>query len=34
MLAKGTNVVVLDQDMAKVFPTSNAVNDALRIVVA
>jgi hypothetical protein len=30
-LAKGTNVVVLDQDMAKVFPTSKAVNDALRV---
>lgn len=29
-LAKGANVVVLDRDMAKVFPTSKAVNDALR----
>jgi len=30
-LAKGSNVVVLDRDMAKVFPTSKAVNDALRV---
>jgi len=30
-LAKGTNIVVLDRDMAKVFPTSKAVNDALRV---
>lgn len=31
-LAKGANVVVLDRDMAKVFPTSKAVNDALRVI--
>jgi len=31
-LAKGANVIVLDRDMAKVFPTSQAVNDALRII--
>ena len=30
-LAKGANVVVLDRDMAKIFPTSKAVNDALRV---
>ena len=30
-LAEGANVVVLDRDMAKVFPTSKAVNDALRV---
>jgi len=30
-LAKGANVVVLDRDMAKVFPKSKAVNDALRV---
>ncbi len=30
-LAKGTNVVVLDRDVAKIFPTSKAVNDALRV---
>ena len=30
-VAKGANVVVLDRDMAKVFPTSKAVNDALRV---
>jgi hypothetical protein len=30
-LAKGANVVVLDRDMAKVFPTFKAVNDALRV---
>ena len=29
--AKGAHVVVLDRDMAKVFPTSKAVNDALRV---
>jgi hypothetical protein len=29
-LAKGANVVVLDRDMGKVFPSSKAVNDALR----
>ena len=28
--AKGTNVVVLDPDVAKVFPSAEAVNDALR----
>jgi len=30
-LAKGDNVVVLDRDLVKVFPTSKAVNDALRV---
>jgi len=30
-LAKGANVVVLDRDVAKVFRTSKAVNDALRV---
>jgi hypothetical protein len=30
-LAKGTDVVLLDRDVAKVFPTSKAVNDALRV---
>jgi hypothetical protein len=29
--AKGANVVVLDRDVAKIFPTSKAVNDALRV---
>ena len=29
-LAKGANVVILDRDVAKIFPTSKAVNDALR----
>jgi hypothetical protein len=29
-LASGANVVVLDRDLAKVFPTSKSVNDALR----
>ena len=28
--AKGTNVVVLDPDVAKVFPDSESVNEALR----
>ena len=29
-LDKGANVVVLDRDVAKIFPDSKAVNDALR----
>ena len=29
-VAKGTSVVLLDPQLAKVFPTSEAVNDALR----
>ena len=28
---KGTNVVVLDPDVAEVFPDSRAVNEALRV---
>ena len=28
--AKGTNIVVLDRDVAEIFPTSQSVNDALR----
>jgi hypothetical protein len=28
--ARGTNVVVLDADVAEVFPTAEAVNNALR----
>jgi hypothetical protein len=28
--AKGSNVVVLEPDVAKVFPNSEAVNDSLR----
>jgi len=31
--AKGTNVVVLDPEIAKQFPTSEAVNKALRKVI-
>lgn len=31
--AEGTNVVVLSPDMAKVFPTSESVNEALRTLV-
>ncbi len=30
--AEGTNVVVLDPDVAKVFPNSAAVNQALRAI--
>ena len=30
---KGTNVVLLSPDVAKAFPTSDAVNDALREVI-
>ena len=29
-LAKATNIVVLDPEVAKAFPTERAVNDALR----
>jgi hypothetical protein len=32
ILKEGTNVVVLEPDVAKAFPTSDAVNDALRVV--
>jgi hypothetical protein len=32
--AKGTNVVVLDPDVAKVFPDAVAVNSALRLLAA
>ena len=32
VLKEGSNVVVLEPDVAKAFPTSAAVNDALRIV--
>lgn len=28
--AKGTNVVVIDRDLTRKFPTAQAVNDALR----
>ena len=28
--ARGTNVIVLDRDLARIFPDSQAVNDALR----
>ena len=30
LLAEGSNVVVLDPDVAKAFPDSGSVNDALR----
>ena len=32
LLKEGSNVVVLDPDVAKAFPDSAAVNDALRVV--
>jgi hypothetical protein len=32
--AKGTNVIVLDPDVAKVFPDAEAVNHALRLLAA
>ena len=32
ILKEGTNVAVLDPDVAKAFPNSQAVNDALRVV--
>jgi hypothetical protein len=31
---QGTNVVLLDADVAEVFPSATAVNDALRLLVA
>ncbi len=31
--ARGTNVIVLEPSIAKVFPNSKSVNDALRILV-
>ena len=31
---RGTNVVLLDADVAEVFPSAQAVNDALRLLVA
>ena len=34
ILKEGSNVVVLEPDIAKAFPTSAAVNDALRIVLS
>ena len=30
-LAKGSNIVMLDKDVQKIFPNSVAVNDALRV---
>ena len=32
ILKEGANVVVLEPDVAKAFPNSDAVNDALRVV--
>lgn len=32
LLKEGSNVVVLEPDVAKAFPTSAAVNEALRVV--
>ena len=32
LLREGSNVVVLEADIAKAFPTSESVNEALRIV--
>lgn len=31
--AEGSNIVVLDPDVAEAFPTATAVNDALRVLV-
>jgi hypothetical protein len=31
--AEGTNIVILDPDVAAVFPTSEAVNEALRTLI-
>jgi hypothetical protein len=32
-VAEGTNVVILDPEIAKLFPTSEAVNNALRKII-
>lgn len=32
ILKEGTNIVVLEPDIAKAFPDSAAVNDALRVI--
>jgi hypothetical protein len=32
-VAEGTNVVILDPEIAKLFPTSEAVNNALRRII-
>jgi len=32
LVKEGSNVVVLEPDVAKAFPNSNAVNDALRAI--
>jgi hypothetical protein len=32
LLKEGANIVVLEPDIAKAFPSSEAVNDALRVV--
>ncbi len=32
-VAEGTNVVILDPEIAKLFPTSEAVNKALRKII-
>ena len=34
ILKEGSNVVVLEPDIAKAFPTSAVVNDALRVVLS
>lgn len=33
LVAEGTNVVILDPEIAKLFPTSEAVNNALRKII-
>ena len=33
LLKEGSNIVVLERDVAKAFPNSAAVNDALRLVI-
>jgi hypothetical protein len=33
LFKEGSNVIVLEPDVAKAFPTSAAVNDALRVVI-
>ena len=30
LYAQGTNIVVINRDVAEIFPTSQSVNDALR----
>ncbi|MGY6530978.1 MAG: hypothetical protein ACXITR_13725 [Cyanobacterium sp.] len=34
MIYKGTNVILLDPDVAQAFPNQKSVNDALRLLIS